>query len=177
MTPNWTKLDHDRLASAQAAYDARVVYPEERNKQMSDHAYEQLQSENAYLWQRLAAVESEACDMEEKSCRILADKLAAAEEECMKKTVQLAGVSVAAMGGTSEAFLAKKGDYGWSLPYEDVLKLRRKYDASEKRCERLLDLYRRERDNLWDTLSPAGDREMFDRATEAAIKAARGEGK
>jgi len=42
--------------------------------------------------------------------------------------VQLAGVSVAAFGGTSEPVRAKEGDYGWSVAYQDVLSLREKYD-------------------------------------------------
>ena len=42
--------------------------------------------------------------------------------------VQLAGVSVAALGGTSPAVVVKRGQYGWSVAYQDVLGLRRQYD-------------------------------------------------
>lgn len=41
--------------------------------------------------------------------------------------VQLAGCSVAALGQTKVG-IAKKGDYGWSVTYQDVLELRLKYD-------------------------------------------------
>jgi len=40
--------------------------------------------------------------------------------------VQLAGCLIAAEGATKDP--AKQGDYGWSVCYQDVLDLRRKYD-------------------------------------------------
>lgn len=43
--------------------------------------------------------------------------------------VQLAGCGVAALGGTHESQVAKQGQYGWSPAYEDVLTLRRNYEA------------------------------------------------
>ena len=45
--------------------------------------------------------------------------------------VQLAGCGVAAMGGTKDP--ARKGQYGWSPAYQDVLELRIAYDALQKR--------------------------------------------
>lgn len=42
--------------------------------------------------------------------------------------VQLAGCSTAAMGATRDDQIAKPGNYGWSMPYQEVLDLRKKYD-------------------------------------------------
>ncbi len=45
-----------------------------------------------------------------------------------QQNVQLAGVSVAALGGTKEPCL--KGQWGWSPAYQDTLELRIRYDAA-----------------------------------------------
>lgn len=49
-------------------------------------------------------------------------------DEAEQLRVQLAGVSVAALGGTSEAVRVQKGQYGWSMAYQDTLELRLKYE-------------------------------------------------
>ena len=48
------------------------------------------------------------------------------EDETEQLRVQLAGCSVAALGWIKNT--AKKGDYGWSVAYQDVLDLRLKYE-------------------------------------------------
>jgi len=56
------------------------------------------------------------------------NRVATAVDELEHLRTQLAGCGVAAKdGGTVQE--ARKGDYGWSPAYEDVLKLRREYDA------------------------------------------------
>lgn len=51
------------------------------------------------------------------------------EKEIEQLRVQLAGCSCVALGETSKT--AKKGDYGWSPAYQDVLDLRIKFDILE----------------------------------------------
>jgi hypothetical protein len=48
------------------------------------------------------------------------------KDEVERLTVQLAGCSTAANGATKD--VAKQGDYGWSVAYQDVLDLRNKFD-------------------------------------------------
>ena len=50
------------------------------------------------------------------------------DEEIEQLRVQLAGCSVAALGGTNKEHIAKEGDYGWSVAYQDVLNLRIEHD-------------------------------------------------
>lgn len=49
-------------------------------------------------------------------------------DEIDRLRVQLAGVSVALNGGTSQSSIARQGDYGWSAPYQEALDLRRDFD-------------------------------------------------
>jgi len=76
-----------------------------------------------------------------QSPRIIDDLRAEVE----RLRVQLAGCGVAALGGTSET--AQPGDYGWSLPYQDVLDLRMKYEILRAEVERLKGAIREAIDN------------------------------
>lgn len=55
--------------------------------------------------------------------------------EVVQLMVRLAGCSVAALGGTSPEQIAKKGDYGYSAAYDDVLHLRQSYDRLREALE------------------------------------------
>ncbi|MEM1424037.1 MAG: hypothetical protein AAGH64_08540 [Planctomycetota bacterium] len=63
------------------------------------------------------------------------DRLA---EENEQLRVQLAGCSVAACGGTSEAVLAREGDYGWSVAYQETLELARERDRLREAIQQAL---------------------------------------
>jgi hypothetical protein len=60
----------------------------------------------------------------------LAYKVQELKDQVEQLQVQLAGVSVAALGGTSHP--AVEGDYVWSSAYRDVLGLRREYDSLKR---------------------------------------------
>lgn len=59
------------------------------------------------------------------------------DEELEQTRVQLAGCGVAALGGTRDCLIAKRGSYGWSASYQDVLDLRKKYDSQAKELHEL----------------------------------------
>lgn len=50
--------------------------------------------------------------------------------------VQLAGCGMAALGIIKGKSLAKKGDYGWSLAYQDVVKLRKRLNAERRKVKK-----------------------------------------
>jgi len=68
-------------------------------------------------------------------CRVntLEAKVERLKTENEKLQAQLAGCSVAALGGTDT--VVKQGDYGWSASYQDVLELRLKYEQLRKALE------------------------------------------
>ncbi len=59
--------------------------------------------------------------------------------------VQLAGVSVAALGGTKEPCV--KGQWGWSCAYQDTLDLRIRHDAAIDTLKACIVAYEQHRDN------------------------------
>ncbi len=83
------------------------------------------------------------------------EQLRLALEGLDQARVQLAGCSVVAMGSASQQ--AQRGDYGWSVSYADVLRLRQDYDRVLKDNEELpsppkpLDTDRPTR-SIWDHL-------------------------
>lgn len=69
-------------------------------------------------WSYSQTLEPTEKDREEKTCI-----------ECERLRTQLAGCSVAALGGIPVAW---KGSYGWSPAYQDVLDLREKYEVLQR---------------------------------------------
>jgi hypothetical protein len=70
-----------------------------------------------------------------ETAKIATENATAFEEEAEQLRVQLAGVSVAAMGGTKD--VAVQGDYGWSPAYQDTLDLRLNYEQLKARVTEL----------------------------------------
>lgn len=79
----------------------------------------------------------------------------AVEEEMEQLRVQLAGCSVAALGWAQGDNLAKRGDYGWSPSFQDVLDLRQKYEQILKEAES-------ERAHAVEQLKDEQDREVYE---------------
>ena len=93
---------------------------------------------------------------------------AATNAEVDQLRVQLAGCSVAALGGIFDP--AKQSDYGWSPAYQDTLNLRLRFEAVRESHDRLLDA-------LHDMVDMDRDDDPADRAAvyakaRAAIAAA-----
>ena len=93
---------------------------------------------DAYLERACDLALARVCDFapSDHFDRLIAER-DAATARAEQLTVQLAGCGVAALGGTSPAVTAKKGDYGWSCSYQDTLDLRRRYEAQAATIERL----------------------------------------
>jgi hypothetical protein len=65
-------------------------------------------------------------EVDSEKARLLA-RIQELEAESEQLRVQLGGCGVAALGWNKEP--VKQGDYGWSASYQEVLNLRRKYEA------------------------------------------------
>jgi hypothetical protein len=65
----------------------------------------------------------------------LSRQLREAEDLAEQLRTQLAGCLTAAEGATNPEHVANRGDYGWSLAYEQTLQLHREYDQLRHRLE------------------------------------------
>jgi hypothetical protein len=61
-------------------------------------------------------------------------------DEIDQLRVQLAGCGAAALGATNPEHVAKRGDWGWSPAYEDVLRLRRRFDKLHEAVKQAMDV-------------------------------------
>lgn len=62
--------------------------------------------------------------------KLLYQRLHRAEEDASRREVSLAGCSMAATGGTSPESVCTQDQWAWHPAYEDVLCLRRKFEAA-----------------------------------------------
>lgn len=95
----------------------------------SDEAIESLRTQLAI------AVHGREDDREQfrKGVEAWQKKIKAAEDLAEQLQVQLAGCSTASLGHAVDQNGCKKGDYGWSVAFEDVKSLWKKYVEAEKR--------------------------------------------
>jgi len=85
-------------------------------------------------WLGLAATAKPAVREEEfpasERFKLLYQRLQRAEGDAERREVSLAGCSVAAMGGTKEDTICHRDQWAWHPAYQDVLDLRRKFEAA-----------------------------------------------
>lgn len=111
--------EHNLLALLDLYDDRKVEAQRER-----DEAREALAAEKAAHAANVATWMGTRNDLAAAN-----ERTRVAEAEVEQRRVQMAGISTVALGGTSKAVRAKRGQYGWSVPYDDVLTLRLSVDA------------------------------------------------